>query len=227
MHRNGFIGFRICNKQTDLYILAKSDLSFLAEDIVAGLRLQLESYIAQHNQFLTSHIPVKAYETAPDIIREMANAAMLCTVGPMAAVAGAVSEAVAKQLLAHTDEIIIENGGDIFAYVKEKLTIGLYAHDDHFSNLKIKISADDMPTGICTSSGMFGHSFSYGKADAAVVLSKNAALADAAATRLCNEIQTKGDVDKTIDLSQSIPGLTGVLLIKDDVLGAWGDISLV
>jgi hypothetical protein len=84
-----------------------------------------------------------------------------------------------------------------------------------------------MPMGICTSSGMFGHSFSFGKADAAVVLSENTALADAAATRFCNEIKTKNDINKTIELSQSIAGLEGVLLIKDDVLGVLGNITLI
>lgn len=227
MSRDGFVGFTICNKETDLYILAKNDLASLANKHVCSIRSQLEAYIVNHREFLTSLLPVEVDDLAPAVAKKMAEAAKLCNVGPMAAVAGAISEFVGTKLLMHSNEIIVENGGDIFASIKGDMTIGVYAKENYFPDLKIKIFASNMPMGICTSSGMFGHSFSFGKADAAVVLSENTALADAAATRFCNEIKTKNDINKTIELSQSIAGLEGVLLIKDDVLGVWGNITLI
>ena len=43
----------------------------------------------------------------------------------------------------------------------------------------IVVPAEFSPLGICTSSGTVGHSFSFGKADAAMICCRDAALADA------------------------------------------------
>jgi ApbE superfamily uncharacterized protein (UPF0280 family) len=227
MLSEGLVGFNVCIKETDIYILACKDLTKTADKIARKYRADIENYIAVHKEFYTSLRPVSVYKSAPEIVKKMADAAEKCYVGPMAAVAGAVSEFVGTELLAYSDEVIVENGGDIFASVKKDMTIGVYAKDSRFNNMKIKIKHEQMPMGICTSSGMFGHSLSFGRADAAVVLCKNASLADAAATRLCNEIRTKQDINAAIRLAQSIGDIDGVLFIKDDVLGAWGNINIV
>lgn len=84
-----------------------------------------------------------------------------------------------------------------------------------------------MPCGICTSSGTVGHSKSFGVADAVVVLARQASLADAAATAIGNKVSSRESVKEAIDFAQSIPALSGVVIIKDDVLGVWGEIELV
>ncbi len=84
-----------------------------------------------------------------------------------------------------------------------------------------------MPMGICTSSGVFGHSLSLGKADAAVVLAQDTALADAAATRLANEIKVKEDIECAVKTAQQIQGIAGVVLIKDERIGLWGDVEII
>jgi len=227
MLRDGLVGFNVCIKETDMYILAEKDLSAVAAKTVKKLRDEIEYYIAGHKEFLTSLTPVSAHEPSPEIVKKMVQASKLCDVGPMAAVAGAISEFTSIQLLKHSKEVIVENGGDIFACTKQDLIIGVYAKNKKFSNLKIKILKEQMPIGICTSSGMFGHSFSFGKADAAVVISKDTSLADSAATRLCNEIKSKEDIGKTIKIAQNTMGIEGVVLIKDDILGVWGNINLL
>ena len=81
--------------------------------------------------------------------------------------------------------------------------------------------------GICTSSATVGHSLSLGAADAAVILANSAALADAVATRVGNRIQQKGDIPAALELAQSIPGVTGALVVLGGDLGAWGDLEMV
>ena len=54
-------------------------------------RNQITAYITKHPEFLTSLVPMEPSGSAPEIIRDMCRAASLACVGPMAAVAGAVS----------------------------------------------------------------------------------------------------------------------------------------
>ncbi|MDI6814729.1 MAG: UPF0280 family protein, partial [Dehalococcoidales bacterium] len=82
------------------------------------------------------------------------------------------------------------------------------------------------PLGICTSSGTVGHSLSYGKADAVVVLSKSAILADAAATAIGNLILQASNIPNGIEFAKGIEGLKGVIIIKDDKVGLWGEMKI-
>ena len=147
--------------------------------------------------------------------------------GPMAAVAGAISEFVGKGLLNFSSEVIVENGGDIFMQSQSDRIAGIYAGDSPLSQkIGLKIPAEDTPMGL-SSSGKIGHSLSFGKADAVVILSKDTALADAAATAVGNIVISAGDIQKGINFAKMIEGVLGVVVIVEDKLGAWGDIQLV
>ena len=81
--------------------------------------------------------------------------------------------------------------------------------------------------GICTSSGTVGPSLSYGKADAVVALAQSAALADAVATAVGNNIRNAEDIDREINGAGERYGISGLVIIKDDRIGFWGNIKLV
>jgi ApbE superfamily uncharacterized protein (UPF0280 family) len=83
------------------------------------------------------------------------------------------------------------------------------------------------PYGICTSSGTLGHSKSFGKADAATVLSYSCPLADASATALGNMVNKPSDINDAIEKGKSIPGILGIVIIKGESIGLWGDLKLV
>jgi ApbE superfamily uncharacterized protein (UPF0280 family) len=157
----------------------------------------------------------------------MAEATEKVGVGPMASVAGAITEFIGAELLAFSPEVIIENGGDIYLKSLEKRTVGIFAGRSPLGGrIGLEIEAKDTPLGVCTSSGTVGHSFSRGKADAVVALSPSATLADAAATAIGNLIEKAEDIPKGIEFADDIAGLTGVLIIKDDKIGAWGKVSI-
>ena len=59
---------------------------------------------------------------APDIVQAMLRASAAAGVGPMAAVAGAVAEYTGREILKSCDEVIVENGGDIFLKVNRDVT---------------------------------------------------------------------------------------------------------
>lgn len=225
----GLITFEVKEFETDLLISAGKNLENKARESVLNHREDIGSYIKKNGAFLTSLEPIDVANDAPLIVKAMAYAGKKASVGPMAAVAGAVAEFVGRDLLAYTDEVIVENGGDIFIKTKVKRVIGVYAGENSpFSGkLAIEISPEPNGTGACTSSGTVSHSLSFGKADAALVISDNTALADATATAVGNIVRNRGCIEKGIEFARSIDGVRGALVIVGDKLGSWGEIKLL
>jgi len=228
MASEGMTRSHISIGETDLLILASCDVTSEAAHLVLQYRSQLETYISRHADFLSSLIPLANDPLAPPIVKDMLNAAHLTGVGPMAAVAGAIAEFVGRDLLkTATEEIIIENGGDIFMYRKQDSRAAIFAGSSPLSNkIAIKIPKNFMPLGMCTSSGTVGHSLSFGQADSVTVLAPSTSLADAAATRLGNVLIKKSDMNHALDVARNLPGLLGVVIVKDDNLGVWGEVEL-
>ena len=80
--------------------------------------------------------------------------------------------------------------------------------------------------GVCTSSGTVGHSLSLGRADAAMVLARDCALADAAATRLGNLAAGPDELEAALAEVCAIDGVVGALLITGDRIGIKGNITI-
>jgi len=221
------VPFTVTVKETDLYIRAAADLRRKARRIVLKYRSQLEEHIKKNPTFQASLEPVPMPAHPSRMVRAMIEASTEAGVGPMAAVAGAIAEYVGNELLTFSPEIIIENGGDIYMKNRKKRVIGIYAGESPLTGtLGLEIEAGDTPLGICTSSGTIGHSLSYGRADAVIALSPSTALADAAATAIGNRVKYAGDIDDAIAFGRGIEGITGVVIIAGDRMGAWGNVKL-
>lgn len=227
--RNGdFTPFQVSVKETDLCVKADNDLKTEARDAVLKYRNHIEEYIRCFPEFQRSLVPLPIDPFAPGIVKSMIKASNLAGVGPMAAVAGAISEFVGKELLKLSKNVIVENGGDIFLKTSSYIRISIYAGTSPLSNkIGIKINPDDTPLGVCTSSGTVGHSVSFGKADAVTVISRSALLADAAATSIGNLIKDKGDFNKGLEYAGGINGVIGALIIFGKKMAIRGDIELV
>lgn len=223
------VSFRVVVGESDLLVWAKHDLREEAERRLVYHRGLLEDFIARHPRFATSFVPYPVPEDSPWVVKLMAEAAFKAGVGPMAAVAGAIAEAVGKDLLCLTDEVIVENGGDIYLRSFRERKVGLFAGR---SPLTGRIAFRLPPTreeglGICTSSATVGPSYSAGRADAAVILADGAALADAAATALGNRLKSPEDVESSLRSVLKIPGVHGAAAVMGELLGVAGDLELV
>ncbi len=207
--------FRICS---DKY-------SHIVQEIKKQRRI-LTEYIERHQDFLTTLSPIELLPDAPEIAKKMHKASMLTGVGPMAAVAGVTAQIAAEAALSiGAREAIIENGGDIYLASKKEVIIGLFAGDTLLSGkLGLAVDGNEMPIAACSSSGKMGHSKSFGNCDLVTVTSKNAALADAAATHACNQVQTVNAIDPILNDISSIQGIQGILIIKDDKIGMSGNL---
>ncbi|MGI6119369.1 MAG: UPF0280 family protein [Desulfosporosinus sp.] len=227
------VHFQLTVGETDLDIGVRKErfsghLVAWAEETIRACRRPLEDYIKRDPGFGRALTPYTILPDAPLIVQTMAEAGRLAGVGPMAAVAGAISEMVGKAIAKRSQDVIVENGGDIFLRSSRIRRVGVFAGDSPLSNrLALEIQPKETPLGICTSSGMVGHSLSFGKADAAVVLSPSVALADAVATACGNLVQSTDDLDKALEFVAGITGVKGVLIIKDDRLAVWGSVKLL
>jgi len=198
----GLSSFHIEIKESDLLILADKKLSKQAEEALIWYRKDIEQYIYKHPDFKVTFKPFPLEEKMPSIVRAMAEAAQAVGVGPMAAVAGAIAEFVGKKLLNYCRQIIVENGGDIFMKVKKKKKVG-----------------------IC-SAGTFGHSQNLGEADAVVVLSSSASLADATATAVGNIVKDDESIQKGLEFLRELPSVRGGIIIRNRKMGAWGQVKI-
>jgi len=202
------------------------NISEISEDRVKDCVHILQAYIKKRNEFGRSLKPIKPTYGTDAIITDMIKAAQLCSVGPMAAVAGEIADLVGIELSKFSSNVIVENGGDIFIKINRNLKIGIFAGKSLFTG---KIFVEIPPTnglGVCTSSGTVGPSLSFGKADAAVIIGKTACLADAAATAVGNLVKKESDFTKAINFGKKIKGIEGILIVMNDKMAVWGNVNL-
>ncbi len=229
MKAAGFVPSLVTFKESDLFILAKENVKREAEGFLLEARKDIEAYIVRDHEFLTALEPHTVPADAPLIVQRMAAAAQKFGVGPMAAVAGAVSDYVGEQLAGKFGDIVVENGGDIFIRCERPLTFALYAgeHSPFTGKVKFVLRSNGKPLGICTSSATVGHSLSFGKADAVCVIASDSATADAAATALCNMVKEKSDIEVMLARAKSLEDIQGVVAAMEDKMGIWGNVELV
>lgn len=218
-------------KQTIVTILAdKAEFIKIAEEEILKSRLIIENYIAQNPFF---EVTLEAYDidkNAPPIIQKMIDAGNMFNIGPMSAVAGTIAEAaVLKMKECGASFALVDNGGDmaIFNQTDQPIVVGVYAGSGGgISNLGFSVEPSADILGICTSSGTVGPSISFGKADAAIIFSKNLPLCDAAATALGNELKESGaeNIEKALAIVSNIKEIDGAVLIQGNDLGFAGNI---
>ena len=220
--------FRVKVKETDLLVHAPRAMAGTVRNLIITHRGYIETFIAEHPSFATTLSPWQRRDPAPEIVRKMVWAGRIAGVGPMAAVAGALAEAVGNDLLTQIDEVMVENGGDVFIKTSEPVTVGIGAGRSPLSlKIGLRIDSADRPAAVCTSSGTVGHSLSLGTADGVCVVADSCALADAAATALGNRVQRREDLQQSVEAAKKIPGIKGVVAIKSGGIGMWGDLEVV
>ena len=226
--RGTWVAFTAASEETDLYIRADQDFTREALEAIRHARNEIEGYIREHPGFRTSLEPLPFDPEAPPIVQDMLLAAQSLSVGPMAAVAGALAGNVGMALQAISRNVIVENGGDVFLATEREMTVGVFAGKSPLSmRLGLRIPPDQTPCGLCTSSGQVGPSLSFGQADAVTVWASSTALADAAATALANRVIEPEDIEPTLDVAKSTEGLKGALVVLRDRIGVWGPLELV
>ncbi|UCD79388.1 MAG: UPF0280 family protein [Desulfobacterales bacterium] len=220
--------FQVVVKETDLLVHAERKLVGETRELVLEQRGYIEAFINAHPDFKAALSPWRLDGPAPSIVRDMINAGTNAGVGPMAAIAGAVAEHVGLGLLRITNQVILENGGDVFIKTEMPVTVGIWAGKSPLSmQLGIRVRCEQQPVAVCTSSGTVGHSLSFGKADAVCVVADSCAVADAAATSIGNLIQSPAHINDAITAGKRIDKIGGIIIIVGNKIGIWGDLEVV
>jgi len=229
-----FTGFEVKHAETDLWIgidpeSYKPEMKEVAADKIKDLRQKLDDYIQTEPFFKKSLKPFQPGEKAPPEAIEMAEAAKKAGIGPMSTVAGLFAREIGNEIIQNFSprELVIENGGDIYAMLNKELVLSVFAGDSPLSErIGLKITSENSTLGICTSAGTVGPSLSYGKADAVVVIAENVLIADAFATAFGNKIKSPDDVEKIINQAEKYPEILSLLIICEDKIGVRGDYEI-
>ena len=205
----------------------RSDRPDLVRAAVIRLRALLEDYIRRRPEFRTSFAPIPILPDAPPIARRMHAAARATGVGPMAAVAGAMAQEAAESAIGEgAREVLVNNGGDVFVSCRRDIVIGIHPGAGHplENRLAFRVTRREQPVAVCTSSGRMGHSLSLGCCDAAVVVARDAALADAAATMAANRVGavTKEAVREAAEAAVAVEGVDGALIVAGPLAATAG-----
>ncbi len=180
--------------------------------------------------FLRSFIPLKEREeVVSPFIAGMLRSSKLSGTGPMASVAGAIAQEVGSNLKKRfaLEEIVVENGGDLYIDVLKPLPVTLFAGDNSISGkVSIVVEPKYCPLGVCTSSAKVGHSYSFGKADAVMIACRDASLADAYATAFCNKVREESDVKKVSEEMNDKEEILSALVLLDTKLALCGQLEV-
>ncbi len=216
--------YNVTIKESDLFIISDKYLKKEAYSILLKYRIQIENFIKTCPEFLKSLTPIEFKNNKPEIINEMLIASKKANVGPFASVAGAISQFVCKDLKKLCNEVIIENGGDIYIDTQNERLVQIYSN--HFDNIGIKIKKEMQPIAICSSSAKIGHSLSFGKADLVVVIGKNAPICDAFATSICNKIRNENNLQNVLNNVKE-KSIYGIIAISNNKIAIKGKIEFV
>ena len=201
---------------------------------IFSIRRDLKDYILKDNDFLLSMSPLKMPEDElAAIVFKMFRASNICDVGPMACVAGTISEMSLDYLIELGSRYsIVENGGDIALVNDRKTLCGIYSNNGVLgNNIAFEIKKRKKPLGICTSSGKIGHSISFGQSDSVTVIGSSPAVCDGLATRIANSVSGESSEDKVMNAlecgDEFRQYFDGVLIVCDDKVATLGKLPKI
>lgn len=214
---------RVTEDETDLAVYGLCRLKRETAAAARAIRKVITEEIQKRPAFLTSLVPLEPEGDEAEPILHMMKASRIAGTGPMAAVAGLIAETVGKEVRKMSGEIIVENGGDIFLSGEKERTVAVFAGTSSLSGkIGIRINPGS-GYGVCTSSGTYGHSLSFGKADAAIILAEDAALSDAAATMLGNKCTSEEVMKDAVEWACSLPCVDGAIAIMGEQIAVAGE----
>ena len=232
MNRERFHFFQTTLFESDLFIGVtrgdfRREMIPSAEEEIHGLRQILTGYANDHPGFFHSLKPLPFQDHVPEEIGVMLRCGEQTGTGPMSSVAGLFAERVGLRLLReyNPDEVVVENGGDLFVRNRSDLLSLIHAGSSGLSD-RVALILTPGTRGVCTSSGTVGHSLSFGCADAVTVIAESAPLADAWATSLANRVTGPDQIERVLGMAGEIPGILGCAVIAGDRFGIRGQFEV-
>ncbi|MGQ9587149.1 MAG: UPF0280 family protein [Thermoplasmata archaeon] len=211
-----FILAKVEIEETAATIAADREFIGAAVSAMKAARAEIERQIRRDQFFLTTFEPYDHKEDCSRVVKRMCEASAAVGVGPMATVAGVISqealEAMVHEGLTHG---WVDNGGDVALILDKPAVLEVFSEPNSRMAFALELEPSDRIVGVCSSSGRMGHSVSLGNSDIALAMADTAVLADALATAIGNRVQDASSLRTCFDPFRSVSGFVGGLAMID------------
>jgi len=214
--------FEIQVQDLVLHISAPDD--FAEESRAAALSFweQLQSYGLRHPDFRTSKRPLdKMASDAPDIVKEVIEAATAAGVGPMFSFRGAVVDQVGRFLAQQLSEVTVACDGDYFIKARKRLKLAVKRRGGE--PITVALEPDAHGVGVSTT---LGRGRSGGGPDGLAVIAQTCMLADAAAAGVQACLPKPDGFGMALHYLQRVPGVRGGVVVIGERIGVFGDVEI-
>lgn len=186
---------------------------------------QMESYVARNSAFKTSFVPLAVSADAPSVISEMARASNEAGVGPMVCMTGALVEAIATDLSADSQELIVACEGDVFVLGQRTGSYVIEPSGGVGGGVAVRMHCDGS-AALFSSAGRRQVDPLIGKARAVGVVADHGATASAAGSAMGYAMHREQDVERALEAARKIPGVRGAVVVAGERIGLWGGIEI-
>lgn len=214
--------FEIQVQDLVLHISAPDD--FAEESRAAALSFweQLQSYGLRHPDFSTSKRPLdKMASDAPDIVKEVIEAATAAGVGPMFSFRGAVVDQVGRFLSQQLSEVTVACDGDYFIRARKRLKLAVKRRGGE----PITVALEPDPHGVGVSTTL-GRGRSGAGPDGLAVIAQTCMLADAAAAGVQACLPKPDGFGMALHYLQRVPGVWGGVVVIGERIGVSGNVEI-
>jgi ApbE superfamily uncharacterized protein (UPF0280 family) len=209
----------------DFVLRVNAPEEFYEESRAAALSMweQVQSYSVRDQAFRTSKRPVQVPDSAPAVVREMAEAAASAGVGPVFTVQGALVDHVGRYLSRNLHEVLVSAGGDHFIRSRKRLKLPVH-HGADGEGLSVIVDPARGVAGVSTTLGK--GVLPAESVDGLAVVAESCCLADAAAAAAMAILARNGSFQAALAYLRRIEGVRGAVLIQGERIGVSGGVEV-
>lgn len=214
--------FDIQVQDLTLHITAPEDYAEESRAAALSFWEQLQSYALRYPAFRQSKRPLATITAdAPDIVREMAEAARRAGVGPMFTFRGAVVDQVGRFLAEQLNELTVACDGDYYIRSRKRMKLAVRRRGGEPITVVLKPSAAGL--GVSTT---LGRGKGGGGPDGLAVIADSCMMADAAAAGVQAVLGKPDGFGMALRYLQQVPAVLGGVIVVGDRIGVSGGVEI-
>ncbi len=214
--------FEIQVQDLTLHITAPEDFAEESRAQALSFWEQLQSYALRYPAFSQSKRPLERIGAdAPDIVRQMVEAATGAGVGPMFTFRGAVVDQVGRSLSEQLNQVTVTCDGDYFIKAKKRMKLAVRRRGGE--PLTVALAPDRRGVGVSTT---LGRGRDHTGPDGLAVIAESCMLADAAAAGVQAVLRKPGGFILALRYLQQVPRVIGGVVVVGETIGVAGSVEI-
>jgi ApbE superfamily uncharacterized protein (UPF0280 family) len=204
-----------------LHITAPQDFAEESRAAALGFWELLHSYVLRDPEFQASKRPLDhVAQDAPEIVKEMTDAAAAAGVGPMFTFRGAVVDQVGRFLGEQLAEVTVSCDGDYFLKARKRVKLAVKRRGG--DPITISIGPKREGVGVSTT---LGRGRGGGGPDGLAVIAESCMAADAAAAGVQAILPKPDGFGLALHYLRRVPGVKGGVVVVGDRIGVAGGVE--